>query len=207
MFHWRVCVCLFSDLDRDFWNNNDSSSVQQRWSSYPPKEFVLNISPYAPYGDPRLSLKWVSVQAGKRHQPLTLNSYHTQTSPNPNPYQPHPRFVLQQKVWSAFVHLLLFIQEKTVWLAHAVNWPIAVCFVVVVVVFFCQKIILMVDKMQVAFHFNIQNRTRSKTESINCMFSDHIWIIWVFISLMIVSPLRSVKNFLLMQKNMRILQH
>lgn len=46
-----------SDLDRDFWNNNDSSTVQQRWSSYPPKEFVLNISPYAPYGDPRLTLK------------------------------------------------------------------------------------------------------------------------------------------------------
>ncbi|XP_042267221.1 synaptotagmin-7-like [Thunnus albacares] len=46
-----------NDLDRDFWNNNDSSTVQQRWSSYPPKEFVLNISPYAPYGDPRLTLK------------------------------------------------------------------------------------------------------------------------------------------------------
>ncbi|XP_021107423.1 synaptotagmin-7 isoform X14 [Heterocephalus glaber] len=45
-----------SDLDRDFWNNNDST-VQQKWSSYPPKEFILNISPYAPYGDPRLSLK------------------------------------------------------------------------------------------------------------------------------------------------------
>uniref|UniRef100_A0A8C5H287 Synaptotagmin-7 n=1 Tax=Gouania willdenowi TaxID=441366 RepID=A0A8C5H287_GOUWI len=45
-----------NDLDRDFWNNNDSSSVQQKWSSYPPKEFVLNISPYAPYGDPRLTL-------------------------------------------------------------------------------------------------------------------------------------------------------
>ncbi|XP_058264071.1 synaptotagmin-7 isoform X3 [Hemibagrus wyckioides] len=45
-----------NDLDRDFWNNNDSSSEQQRWSSYPPKEFVLNISPYAPYGDPRLTL-------------------------------------------------------------------------------------------------------------------------------------------------------
>ncbi|XP_023811528.1 synaptotagmin-7-like isoform X5 [Oryzias latipes] len=45
-----------NDLDRDFWNNNDSSTVQQRWSSYPPKEFVLNISPYAPYGDPRLTL-------------------------------------------------------------------------------------------------------------------------------------------------------
>ncbi|XP_063084305.1 synaptotagmin-7 isoform X9 [Cavia porcellus] len=45
-----------NDLDRDFWNNNDST-VQQKWSSYPPKEFILNISPYAPYGDPRLSLK------------------------------------------------------------------------------------------------------------------------------------------------------
>ncbi|XP_034032254.1 synaptotagmin-7 isoform X5 [Thalassophryne amazonica] len=45
-----------NDLDRDFWNNNDNSTVQQRWSSYPPKEFVLNISPYAPYGDPRLTL-------------------------------------------------------------------------------------------------------------------------------------------------------
>ncbi|XP_037623229.1 synaptotagmin-7 isoform X3 [Sebastes umbrosus] len=47
-----------NDLDRDFWNNNDSSTVQQRWSSYPPKEFVLNISPYAPYGDPRLTLNF-----------------------------------------------------------------------------------------------------------------------------------------------------
>ncbi|XP_016135919.1 synaptotagmin-7b [Sinocyclocheilus grahami] len=46
---------LLSDLDRDFWNNNDSSTVQQRWSSYPPKEFLLNMSPYAPYGDPRLT--------------------------------------------------------------------------------------------------------------------------------------------------------
>ncbi|XP_067090268.1 synaptotagmin-7 [Osmerus mordax] len=45
-----------NDLDRDFWNNNDSSTVQQRWSSYPPKEFVLNICPYAPYGDQRLTL-------------------------------------------------------------------------------------------------------------------------------------------------------
>ncbi|TSK13476.1 hypothetical protein Baya_0350 [Bagarius yarrelli] len=44
------------DLDRDFWNNNDNNTEQQRWSSYPPKEFVLNISPYAPYGDPRLTL-------------------------------------------------------------------------------------------------------------------------------------------------------
>uniref|UniRef100_A0A2K6K169 Synaptotagmin-7 n=1 Tax=Rhinopithecus bieti TaxID=61621 RepID=A0A2K6K169_RHIBE len=42
-----------NDLDRDFWNNNEST-VQQKWSSYPPKEFILNISPYAPYGDPRL---------------------------------------------------------------------------------------------------------------------------------------------------------
>uniref|UniRef100_W5LX71 Uncharacterized protein n=1 Tax=Lepisosteus oculatus TaxID=7918 RepID=W5LX71_LEPOC len=47
-----------NDLDRDFWNNNDST-VQQKWSSYPPKEFVLNMSPYAPYGDPRLTLKAV----------------------------------------------------------------------------------------------------------------------------------------------------
>ena len=62
-----VCASLFghSDLDRDFWNNNDSSNVQQRWSSYPPKEFLLNMSPYAPYGDPRLTPKWVSVTAGK----------------------------------------------------------------------------------------------------------------------------------------------
>ncbi|XP_059383089.1 synaptotagmin-7-like isoform X1 [Carassius carassius] len=44
-----------NELDRDFWNNNDSSNVQQRWSSYPPKEFILNMSPYAPYGDPRLT--------------------------------------------------------------------------------------------------------------------------------------------------------
>ncbi|XP_037343841.1 synaptotagmin-7b isoform X2 [Pungitius pungitius] len=44
-----------NDLDRDFWNNNDSSNVQQRWTSYPPKEFLLNMSPYAPYGDPRLT--------------------------------------------------------------------------------------------------------------------------------------------------------
>lgn len=74
-----VCLFLaFSDLDRDFWNNNDSNSEQQRWSSYPPKEFVLNISPYAPYGDPRLTLKWVSVQAGKR--------------PNPYPTDPHPNY-------------------------------------------------------------------------------------------------------------------
>lgn len=56
-----------SDLDRDFWNNNDSSNVQQRWSSYPPKEFLLNMSPYAPYGDPRLTPKWVSVLSGKGH--------------------------------------------------------------------------------------------------------------------------------------------
>lgn len=55
----------YSDLDRDFWNNNDSSNVQQRWSSYPPKEFLLNMSPYAPYGDPRLTPKWVSVPAGR----------------------------------------------------------------------------------------------------------------------------------------------
>ncbi|XP_069384227.1 synaptotagmin-7 isoform X3 [Paralichthys olivaceus] len=54
-----------NDLDRDFWNNNDSSTVQQRWSSYPPKEFVLNISPYAPYGDPRLTLNG-AVSGGQK---------------------------------------------------------------------------------------------------------------------------------------------
>ncbi|XP_029112016.1 synaptotagmin-7 isoform X1 [Scleropages formosus] len=54
-----------NDLDRDFWNNNDSSTVQQKWSSYPPKEFVLNISPYAPYGDPRLTLNG-AVPGGQR---------------------------------------------------------------------------------------------------------------------------------------------
>ncbi|XP_069037746.1 collagen alpha-2(I) chain-like isoform X2 [Lepisosteus oculatus] len=53
-----------NDLDRDFWNNNDST-VQQKWSSYPPKEFVLNMSPYAPYGDPRLTLNG-SVPGGQR---------------------------------------------------------------------------------------------------------------------------------------------
>ncbi|KAK1789681.1 hypothetical protein P4O66_015573 [Electrophorus voltai] len=52
-----------NDLDRDFWNNNDSNSEQQRWSSYPPKEFVLNISPYAPYGDPRLTLNFHLFQS------------------------------------------------------------------------------------------------------------------------------------------------
>lgn len=86
-------VCLFSDLDRDFWNNNDSSSVQQRWSSYPPKEFVLNISPYAPYGDPRLTLKWVSVQAGKRHKPLTHTPTPTLTTHTPDLSN------LQHRVW------------------------------------------------------------------------------------------------------------
>ncbi|KAJ3595882.1 hypothetical protein NHX12_002294 [Muraenolepis orangiensis] len=54
-----------NDLDRDFWNNNDSSTVQQRWSSYPPKEFVLNISPYTPYGDPRLTLNG-AVSGGQK---------------------------------------------------------------------------------------------------------------------------------------------
>ncbi|XP_063084303.1 synaptotagmin-7 isoform X7 [Cavia porcellus] len=53
-----------NDLDRDFWNNNDST-VQQKWSSYPPKEFILNISPYAPYGDPRLSLNGTLLSGAK----------------------------------------------------------------------------------------------------------------------------------------------
>ncbi|XP_072322452.1 synaptotagmin-7 isoform X1 [Scyliorhinus torazame] len=53
-----------NDLDKDFWNNNDST-VQKKWSSYPPKEFILNISPYAPYGDPRLSLNG-SLMSGNK---------------------------------------------------------------------------------------------------------------------------------------------
>ncbi|XP_041075253.1 synaptotagmin-7-like isoform X2 [Polyodon spathula] len=44
-----------NDLDRDFWNNNEST-VHQKWTSYPSKEFLLNISPYVPYGDTRLAL-------------------------------------------------------------------------------------------------------------------------------------------------------
>ncbi|XP_021107416.1 synaptotagmin-7 isoform X7 [Heterocephalus glaber] len=59
-----------SDLDRDFWNNNDST-VQQKWSSYPPKEFILNISPYAPYGDPRLSLNSTGEPRCQRPRTLT----------------------------------------------------------------------------------------------------------------------------------------
>ncbi|XP_029950408.1 synaptotagmin-7b isoform X3 [Salarias fasciatus] len=54
-----------NDLDRDFWNNNDSSNVQQRWSSYPPKEFLLNMSPYAPYGDPRLTPNGAADKGGQ----------------------------------------------------------------------------------------------------------------------------------------------
>ncbi|KAJ8333703.1 hypothetical protein SKAU_G00410220 [Synaphobranchus kaupii] len=50
-----------NDLDRDFWNNNDSSTVQQKMELLSTKEFVLNISPYAPYGDPRLTLNLVVV--------------------------------------------------------------------------------------------------------------------------------------------------
>ncbi|CAM9818666.1 unnamed protein product [Lampetra planeri] len=51
---------LMNDLDKDFWNNNDTMA-HQKWSSYPPKEFILNVSPYAPYGDPRLSLNGTVV--------------------------------------------------------------------------------------------------------------------------------------------------
>ncbi|XP_043827676.1 synaptotagmin-7 isoform X1 [Dromiciops gliroides] len=53
-----------NDVDREFWNNNEST-VQQKWSSYPPKEFILNISPYAPYGDPRLSLNGTLLAGAK----------------------------------------------------------------------------------------------------------------------------------------------
>ncbi|XP_063800246.1 synaptotagmin-7 [Pseudophryne corroboree] len=53
-----------NDLDKDFWNNNDSTT-HQKWSSYPPKEFILNISPYAPYGDPRLALNGTLLSGSK----------------------------------------------------------------------------------------------------------------------------------------------
>ncbi|XP_031756135.1 synaptotagmin-7 isoform X3 [Xenopus tropicalis] len=53
-----------NDLDKDFWNNNDSTA-HQKWSSYPPKEFILNISPYAPYGDPRLALNGTVLSSSK----------------------------------------------------------------------------------------------------------------------------------------------
>ncbi|XP_075423060.1 synaptotagmin-7 isoform X3 [Ascaphus truei] len=53
-----------NDLDKDFWNNNDSTA-HQKWSSYPPKEFILNISPYAPYGDPRLALNGTLLSGSK----------------------------------------------------------------------------------------------------------------------------------------------
>ncbi|XP_056382790.1 synaptotagmin-7 isoform X3 [Hyla sarda] len=53
-----------NDLDKDFWNNNDSTA-HQKWSSYPPKEFILNISPYAPYGDPRLALNGTVLSGSK----------------------------------------------------------------------------------------------------------------------------------------------
>ncbi|XP_032894938.1 synaptotagmin-7 isoform X2 [Amblyraja radiata] len=60
----RIEKKAINDLDKDFWNNNDST-VQKKWSSYPPKEFILNISPYAPYGDPRLSLNG-SLMSGNK---------------------------------------------------------------------------------------------------------------------------------------------
>ncbi|KAI6068361.1 Synaptotagmin-7 isoform X2 [Aix galericulata] len=63
-----------NDLDRDFWNNNDNT-VQQKWSSYPPKEFILNISPYAPYGDPRLSLNEPSMGKAARGRWHTVQSH------------------------------------------------------------------------------------------------------------------------------------
>uniref|UniRef100_A0A4W5LR96 Synaptotagmin-7 n=1 Tax=Hucho hucho TaxID=62062 RepID=A0A4W5LR96_9TELE len=88
-----------NDLDRDFWNNNDSSNVQQRWSSYPPKEFLLNMSPYAPYGDPRLTpnfgdpslsaastLEHIPSSAAARPRPLVRQ----QSLQQPLTHQPPP---------------------------------------------------------------------------------------------------------------------
>uniref|UniRef100_A0A8C8GI27 Synaptotagmin-7 n=1 Tax=Oncorhynchus tshawytscha TaxID=74940 RepID=A0A8C8GI27_ONCTS len=92
------CVEIY-DLDRDFWNNNDSSNVQQRWSSYPPKEFLLNMSPYAPYGDPRLTpnfgdpslsaastLEHIPSSAAARPRPLVRQ----QSLQQPLTHQPPP---------------------------------------------------------------------------------------------------------------------
>uniref|UniRef100_A0A674AL18 Synaptotagmin-7 n=1 Tax=Salmo trutta TaxID=8032 RepID=A0A674AL18_SALTR len=91
--------CVEIDLDRDFWNNNDSSNVQQRWSSYPPKEFLLNMSPYAPYGDPRLTpnfgdpslsaastLEHIPSSAAARPRPLVRQ----QSLQQPLSHQPPP---------------------------------------------------------------------------------------------------------------------
>ncbi|KAM6980321.1 synaptotagmin-7b isoform 2-T2 [Aplochiton taeniatus] len=88
-----------NDLDRDFWNNNDSSNVQQRWTSYPPKEFLLNMSPYAPYGDPRLTpnfgdpslssastLEHIPSSAAARPRPLVRQ----QSLQQPLTHQPPP---------------------------------------------------------------------------------------------------------------------
>uniref|UniRef100_A0A2I3HWH9 Synaptotagmin-7 n=1 Tax=Nomascus leucogenys TaxID=61853 RepID=A0A2I3HWH9_NOMLE len=78
-----------NDLDRDFWNNNEST-VQQKWSSYPPKEFILNISPYAPYGDPRLSLNFEDSTLSRllpfESIPPKCQAY--AHSPHPNPRVP-----------------------------------------------------------------------------------------------------------------------
>uniref|UniRef100_A0A8C8GTM8 Synaptotagmin-7 n=1 Tax=Oncorhynchus tshawytscha TaxID=74940 RepID=A0A8C8GTM8_ONCTS len=96
---WAHWSCGRSDLDRDFWNNNDSSNVQQRWSSYPPKEFLLNMSPYAPYGDPRLTpnfgdpslsaastLEHIPSSAAARPRPLVRQ----QSLQQPLSHQPPP---------------------------------------------------------------------------------------------------------------------
>ncbi|XP_034276084.1 synaptotagmin-7 isoform X5 [Pantherophis guttatus] len=73
-----------NDLDRDFWNNNDNT-VQQKWSSYPPKEFILNISPYAPYGDPRLSLKLPSGGKVVNTTPVPGQTQHEDTDHKTEP--------------------------------------------------------------------------------------------------------------------------
>nr|XP_033783977.1 synaptotagmin-7 isoform X6 [Geotrypetes seraphini] len=79
-----------NDLDRDFWNNNDSTA-HQKWSSYPPKEFILNMSPYAPYGDPRLSL---NLDDPTLTAATTLD--HIPTSAGDPKYQ-RPRTLLRQQ--------------------------------------------------------------------------------------------------------------
>ncbi|NXR21027.1 SYT7 protein, partial [Cinclus mexicanus] len=85
-----------NDLDRDFWNNNDNT-VQQKWSSYPPKEFILNISPYAPYGDPRLSLNGSAFPARfLRASSATSEASRRQEAQS---HPPIPSGIIRDSVW------------------------------------------------------------------------------------------------------------
>uniref|UniRef100_A0A8K9UEW2 Synaptotagmin-7 n=1 Tax=Oncorhynchus mykiss TaxID=8022 RepID=A0A8K9UEW2_ONCMY len=91
---------LSLSLYRDFWNNNDSSSSVQgrRWSSYPSKEFLLNISPNAPHGDQRLTLNF-GDSVGALSSASTLDPL-----PSAGPLA-RPRTLLrQQSLQQPFIH-------------------------------------------------------------------------------------------------------